>query len=427
MRKPLNKSLVIPVSLGIAALIGLALITVQNNSAEAARREAQILKGLTAEELTAILKNEALASRQSIEEMKSDPQKRKQFLKGLGEFFAVAAVARREGFAENQQFAVNVAYKKNKLIAEMYRIKLSKGLGRLYVVPKEQIEAVWNDSSNLSQFNEFMKVMREIRIADSKSKGKSGGINELRGELLEKAKGNWARTKILSDRAISDQTFMDDPALKLRLRIIEAGILTADYLRQHYKSEILPTDADIEKYLAGKPEYRPDRKPAIAKKVLERALAGEDFDKLAREYSEDRASKNRGGIYKEVKTNVLWPEVEAAALKLREGEIAKQLIRSNYGFHIVKLDSRTGDVNDDKLKFTVRHIVLQHKFEEPGAQKHGIPAPFMTAQEIAFAAVSRIKKQIFIDRIVKENPVDLPGDFPVELPVIEKNQASKGQ
>jgi peptidyl-prolyl cis-trans isomerase C len=69
--------------------------------------------------------------------------------------------------------------------------------------------------------------------------------------------------------------------------------------------------------------------------LLKRARAGEDFAKLAQEYSEDLGSKNKGGEYKFPRGQMV-PEFEAAAFSLKTNQVS-DIITTRYGYHIIKL------------------------------------------------------------------------------------------
>src|SRR4030042_5785854 len=75
-------------------------------------------------------------------------------------------------------------------------------------------------------------------------------------------------------------------------------------------------------------------------KVLERIKGGEDFGEMALLYSEDASSKNRGdlGFFKK---GELFPAFEREALRLKVGEVSG-IVRSEFGFHIIKLLNRKG-------------------------------------------------------------------------------------
>jgi len=69
--------------------------------------------------------------------------------------------------------------------------------------------------------------------------------------------------------------------------------------------------------------------------ILKRARAGEDFAKLAEEYSEDPGSKDKGGEYK-FPRNQMVPEFEAVAFSLNTNQIS-DIVTTRYGYHIIKL------------------------------------------------------------------------------------------
>ena len=112
----------------------------------------------------------------------------------------------------------------------------------------------------------------------------------------------------------------------------------------------------------------------------------------------------------------LWPEVESAALALEKGQIASRLIESETGFHIVKLENQQVR-QDGGGTFSVRHILLQKKFEDPGNTNPEIPSPFLTGFEIAKSEVEKEKRNRFVDQIVKQNEISLPEDFLVKASV----------
>ena len=137
----------------ILILAGLAISTLlirqnQNERARAAKLDSEILKGLSAEEIKFVLKSEALADRESIAAFQDSIEKRQVFLKGMREYLALAAEARRKNFADDRNYKINAEYKKNILLADLYRMKLSEGKDRLYVVPEREVEAVWAKAEN---------------------------------------------------------------------------------------------------------------------------------------------------------------------------------------------------------------------------------------------------------------------------------------
>jgi len=82
--------------------------------------------------------------------------------------------------------------------------------------------------------------------------------------------------------------------------------------------------------------------------IRNRILKGEDFAKLANEYSQDDVSKINGGDigYLTVFTTVL--PYENAAYSLKPGEISMP-VRSQYGYHIIKVTDRKENPGDVKV------------------------------------------------------------------------------
>jgi peptidyl-prolyl cis-trans isomerase C len=80
-------------------------------------------------------------------------------------------------------------------------------------------------------------------------------------------------------------------------------------------------------------------KEKLANDLRARALKGEDFGALAKKYSEDPGSKDKGGEYTFPRGRMV-PEFEAAAFSLKTNQIS-ELVETQYGYHIIKLLEKT--------------------------------------------------------------------------------------
>jgi peptidyl-prolyl cis-trans isomerase C len=76
-----------------------------------------------------------------------------------------------------------------------------------------------------------------------------------------------------------------------------------------------------------------------AKKLLERANAGEDFGQLAKENSGDAGSKEQGGMLGYFGRGQMVPQFEEAAFALKKGELSKP-VQSQFGWHVIKVEDR---------------------------------------------------------------------------------------
>ena len=78
---------------------------------------------------------------------------------------------------------------------------------------------------------------------------------------------------------------------------------------------------------------------ARALDLLRRIRAGEDFAQLARQYTEDPATRESGGDLGNFARGAMLEEFERAAFSLREGEIS-DLVRTREGYHIIQCVAR---------------------------------------------------------------------------------------
>jgi preprotein translocase subunit SecD len=99
-----------------------------------------------------------------------------------------------------------------------------------------------------------------------------------------------------------------------------------------------------------------------AQEILERARNQEDFSELAREYSQDPGSREKGGDLGWFAKGDMVPEFEEAAFKLKKDEISSELVETSFGYHVIK---KTEDENE-KGEIRASHILIsdQDSFSE---------------------------------------------------------------
>ena len=90
----------------------------------------------------------------------------------------------------------------------------------------------------------------------------------------------------------------------------------------------------------------------LAQALLDSIKAGADFAILAKKYSNDPGSASQDGDLGFVKRGIFYPEFEAAAFALDEGEIS-DVVESPVGFHIIQLLERRGE------SIHTRHILIK--------------------------------------------------------------------
>jgi parvulin-like peptidyl-prolyl isomerase len=103
-------------------------------------------------------------------------------------------------------------------------------------------------------------------------------------------------------------------------------------------------------------------KHAVAQKVLTRLKAGEDWSKLAREFSDDPESARTGGEYTIIRDSPSVPELaelKASLFDMPINEITG-LITNRLGYYMVKVIERTaaGKMPFDKAANDIRELLL---------------------------------------------------------------------
>jgi peptidyl-prolyl cis-trans isomerase SurA len=86
--------------------------------------------------------------------------------------------------------------------------------------------------------------------------------------------------------------------------------------------------------------------------IRDRILKGEDFEFLAREYSEEPAARSTGGNLGFQKSEDLDQTFVGAALKLKPGELSN-IVETQFGLHIIQLIERRGS------EFNSKHILIK--------------------------------------------------------------------
>ena len=95
-----------------------------------------------------------------------------------------------------------------------------------------------------------------------------------------------------------------------------------------------------------------------AEDVLKQAKHGANFEDLAKKYSEDDATKPKGGDLDWIVEGQTVPEFQQAAFSLPKGAIS-DLVKTQYGFHIIKVidreTARTKSLDEVRNTITPTH------------------------------------------------------------------------
>ncbi|MDU2584705.1 MAG: peptidylprolyl isomerase, partial [Anaerococcus prevotii] len=129
--------------------------------------------------------------------------------------------------------------------------------------------------------------------------------------------------------------------------------------REWFDSNNEVTDDEIKKYFEdNKDEFEKVDASHIlvqdeetAKEIKEKIDNGEDFAKLAEEYSTDTASAKNGGSVGAFAKGQMVKEFEDAAFAMKEGEVSDP-VKSQFGYHIIKVNKVTDSFEDSKEEIT---------------------------------------------------------------------------
>jgi len=208
----------------------------------------------------------------------------------------------------------------------------------------------------------------ELQVSAELERRLSGFINQFGSqEKLEKYYGK-TLTEIKSEihDIVKDQML----AQQVQQQIIADITVTPSEIRAYYSS--IPKDSIpmikteyIIRQIVRKPPVNLEEKLRVKQELLElrkRILNGENFSTLAILYSQDPGSAKNGGELGFYGRGQLYPEFEAAAYKLKPGEISG-VVETKAGYHIIQMIARKGDY------INVRHILLVPKVSIQDLQK----------------------------------------------------------
>jgi len=109
---------------------------------------------------------------------------------------------------------------------------------------------------------------------------------------------------------------------------------------------------------------------ATAKKIIEELKKGGDFAELAKKYSSDSGAQ-QGGDLGFFKKDDMVPEFATAAFALKVGEYTQVPVKTQFGWHIIKLEERRAA---PPPSFEEAHDELRQKMIQDAYQKLTVAA-----------------------------------------------------
>jgi len=216
-------------------------------------------------------------------------------------------------------------------------------------------------------------IMRKLVLQETKKQGINISDQEIDSTLnYLKANKNQAGAdgfnKFLQQIKLSEKDLRKEIETSLLYTKLEGKVAAG----------IKVSDADAQKYFNDNTENYQDPggiqiyhilvdSEAKATEVMAKIKQGGDFAALAKEYSSDPGSKDKGGDvgFVNATTNFV-PEFKQAALALQPGQLSPQPVKSQFGYHIIKAGDKKAAM---QLPFEQVKIQLIQQMEQDQKDK----------------------------------------------------------
>jgi parvulin-like peptidyl-prolyl isomerase len=386
-----------------------------------------------------------LAEAQSPQErsaLASSDEQRKEFAKFVKRILAIGAEAEHAGLGNDLELKQDLDLQRTAALAQAYLKSQQKDKpeANLFTdIKPEDVDAYYQNKTNQARFDKFVNGLKEKNPQVAA---------QLTDERLKDLRQRYGQTFIAADKAVA-AGLDKDRATELQLQFQRARALTQKYAEKHIVEEAknLANDKAIDAYIAQHPELDENKMKEKAAGLLQRVKNGEDFAKLAQEFSDDPGSKEKGGDLGWFGKGQMVPEFEQAAFNLQPGQVS-ELIKSPFGFHIIKVEEkRTGGGKDEvkkahaddkdkkgakpqadeppteldlqsalggppKAKGPQEEVRARHILIKVGGEQQQ-PGPPQDPREQAKAAVEEEKQKEIVDEIVNNSHIEVPEVYEV--------------
>lgn len=358
----------------------------------------------------------------SLKRFVNDPESRKQQIENLKQLLAYASQAQREGLSDEPVNKQELESIRAEVTAVNYDRETNKNKPSgppFGYVSDQQIAAFWADKTHENEFSNFLNAKIAIlRAGDPDMKDR-----DISQEEKAQARDIFAKTQIYKNEFERKAKASELSKEFIEKTILQVKLQQASFLMRLYADKIAAstnaTDEEIAQYIAEHTEFDTSAKKAKALRLLERVKAKEDFATLANEFSDDPGNKGlngrlQGGIYFRVPKGRMVSAFENAALALEPGQIAPELVETDFGYHIIKLERKR--ITKSTLTYDVRHILISTQYKNPADEN----ARDLPIKDYVRTKLEEEKQNLLVNRLVVENNISVPEDF--TIPEITEKQ-----
>ncbi|MEM7696399.1 MAG: peptidylprolyl isomerase [Pseudomonadota bacterium] len=165
----------------------------------------------------------------------------------------------------------------------------------------------------------------------------------------------------------------EDPIVAQRLDYYRSQTLRDLYLERLFAEEVTE-DAVRARYEEEAAKAEPTKQVTarhilvdeeeLATQLIAELAAGGDFDALAKEHSKDPGSASRGGLLPAFGPGRMVPPFEEAAFALEAGETSSEPVKSDFGFHIIRVEESTTQPvpSFEQVGSQIRQLMIRQTF-----------------------------------------------------------------
>ncbi|MBG9799035.1 peptidylprolyl isomerase [Brevibacillus laterosporus] len=190
-------------------------------------------------------------------------------------------------------------------------------------------------------------------------------FESLKGQYIQVLGSEDKFNQLMKNHNITKEAIVKQLAsINASVKVMESEVKDADLKKEYDTADKSAyTTASVRHILVKFENRKPEEADKLAKDYLARLKKGEDFATLAKQVSEDEGSKANGGLYANADVNNWVPEFKKAALTQKIGVLSEPAVKTEYGYHIVKVEDRKVKTFDE-VKDQLKQQVLEKKFEQ---------------------------------------------------------------